>query len=64
MRMLSLVRRFISAGVAMSFDRLDDVLLAAYGHITRLTMYKKYNAKHMNKEKRFQATNWTIITKI
>jgi hypothetical protein len=27
-------------------------------------MYKKYNAKHMNKEKRFQATNWTIITKI
>lgn len=39
-RMLSLLL-LVGAGVPMSFDRLDDVLLAADGHIARLTMSSK-----------------------
>lgn len=39
-RMLSLLL-LVGAGVRMSFDRLDDVLFAADGHIARLTMSSK-----------------------
>ncbi len=41
-RMLSLC---VSAGVRVSFDGLDDVLLSADGHVTRLATLSKYKTK-------------------